>query len=94
MNLIWVIPTKESEPEAYLRVSFLFWSIWMLIRLNGAIEEVPENATVRDVMTGKKLPEEMAVVALNDEVIRRDNWPSVRLKADDRMEVIRIIGGG
>lgn len=66
----------------------------MLISLNGAIEEVPDNSTVLDVMTGKKLPEEMAVIALNDEVVRRDAWPSVRLKADDRMEVIRIIGGG
>jgi thiamine biosynthesis protein ThiS len=66
----------------------------MLIKLNGVIEEVPENATVRDIMTGKKLPEELAVVALNDEVVRRDTWQSVRLKADDRMEVIRVIGGG
>lgn len=66
----------------------------MKIKLNGVIEEVTENATVRDVLAGKKLPAETAVVALNDEVIKRDAWQNVRLKPDDRMEVIRIIGGG
>ncbi|OGO23202.1 MAG: thiamine biosynthesis protein ThiS [Chloroflexi bacterium RBG_16_51_9] len=66
----------------------------MLIRLNGAAEEVADNSTVRDVLTSKRLPEEMAVVAVNDEIVRRDAWQSLRLKADDRLEVIRIIGGG
>ena len=66
----------------------------MLIRVNGAAEEVADNSTVRDVLTSKRLPEEMAVVAVNDEIVRRDAWQSLRLKADDRLEVIRIIGGG
>jgi len=66
----------------------------VLIRLNGAAEEVADNSTVRDVLTSKRLPEEMAVVAVNDEIVRRDAWQSLRLKADDRLEVIRIIGGG
>ena len=66
----------------------------MLIKVNGAAEDVPDNSTVRDVLTSKRLPEEMAVVAVNDEIVRRDAWQSLRLKADDRLEVIRIIGGG
>ena len=66
----------------------------MLIKVNGAAEDVPDNSTVRDVLTSKRLPEEMAVVAVNDEIVRRDAWQSLRLKADDRVEVIRIIGGG
>ena len=66
----------------------------MLILVNGAAEEVADNSTVRDVLTSKRLPEEMAVVAVNDEIVGRDAWQSLRLKADDRLEVIRIIGGG
>ena len=66
----------------------------MQIKLNGATELVPDNSTVQDVLAAKKLPEATAIIVLNDNIVRREEWQNLRLNSDDQLEVIRIIGGG
>lgn len=66
----------------------------MRVKINGAVDEIPDNSSIRDIIMAKKVPESMMVVALNGEVIRREQWESLKLKADDVLEMIRIIGGG
>ncbi len=69
----------------------------MEVRLNGAPRELPDDATVADAVSvvaeGASSARGIAV-AVNGEVVSRSRWNDVRLGADDRVEVLRAVGGG
>ena len=33
-------------------------------------------------------------VELNRQIVRRENWPAVRLNDQDRLEIVQFVGGG
>ena len=72
----------------------------MQVRLNGAPRELADHATVADAVAAVAEVAEGAAsakgiaVAVNGEVIPRSRWYDVRLAADDRVEVLRAVGGG
>lgn len=69
----------------------------MKVKLNGASTELPEGATVSDavdlVAAGASQAKGIAV-AVNGEVVARSRWDGVILGDDDRVEVLRAVGGG
>ncbi len=66
----------------------------MQIKINGAVDEIPDNSSIQDVLTARKVPVGVLVIGLNGEIIKRENWASLRLNANDNLELIRLIGGG
>ncbi len=66
----------------------------MRVRINGEVEEIPDNSSVEDVLTSIKLLKGTVVIELNGEIVKRDKWESLRLNPDDNLELIRMIGGG
>jgi len=66
----------------------------MRLRLNGADTQAPELATVADLAAWLALPSFGSAVELNGEVIRRAEYPRTRLREDDHLEVVRLVGGG
>jgi len=72
----------------------LFWGLVVLVKINGLVDEVPDNSSVKDVLIARNIPLEIAVIALNGEIVKRENWENIMLSANDDMEIIRIIGGG
>lgn len=67
----------------------------MRLRINGEIREAPEPlGTVADLATWLDLPAFGSAIELNGEVIRRSDHVSTRLKDGDRLEVVRLVGGG
>jgi thiamine biosynthesis protein ThiS len=66
----------------------------MVVTINGVVDEVPERTCVRDVLSARSIPDGVAIVALNGDVIDRETWGKVQLRPNDQMEIIRIIGGG
>ena len=66
----------------------------MKLRLNGTDREVPGLATVADLAAWLQLPAFGSAVELNGEVIRRADHPTTPLKEGDRLEVVRLVGGG
>jgi sulfur carrier protein len=67
----------------------------MRLRINGEIREAPEHlATVADLATWLDLPTFGSAIELNNEVIRRIDHPVTHLKEGDRLEVVRLVGGG
>ncbi len=68
----------------------------MNVTVNGAPDGLPDGATVADVLraaTGSPAPRGIAV-ALNGTVVRRADWPTVRLSEGDRVEVLTATQGG
>ena len=66
----------------------------MKLVINGTIRETPELRTVADLGTWLELPAFGSAVELNGEVIRKANHGATPLKEGDKLEVVRLVGGG
>jgi thiamine biosynthesis protein ThiS len=66
----------------------------MRLILNGAEREFPNLATVADLAAWLKLPGFGCAVELNGEVIPRNRHVQTPLVDGDRLEVVRLVGGG
>lgn len=66
----------------------------MRLRINGETRDTTRLATVADLAAWLDLPAFGSAVELNGEVIRRADHPATPLKEDDRLEVVRLVGGG
>ena len=66
----------------------------MKLHLNGEWREAPELATLADLAVWLELPAFGSAIELNGEVIRRADHATTPLKDGDRLEVVRLVGGG
>ncbi|MFH0344217.1 MAG: sulfur carrier protein ThiS [Chromatiales bacterium] len=65
----------------------------MKILVNGAEMVIPEAATIDHLLHLLESKGRFAV-EINGEIIPRSQYAHHRLAADDRVEVVRAIGGG
>jgi len=66
----------------------------MEIELNGTPHPVAENANVQDLIASLDLANKSLAVAINREVVPRQQWPQRVLQPSDRVDIVRAIGGG
>ena len=66
----------------------------MRLWLNGEDRETPALATLADLAAWLHLPAFGSAVELNGEVIRRADHGATPLREGDRLEVVRLVGGG
>lgn len=66
----------------------------MIIYVNGEIREIAENNRVADVIADMGLKGKKIAVELNKEILPYDQYDSQMLNAEDRLEIVRAIGGG
>ena len=66
----------------------------MNLHINGEPRETPALATLADLAAWLALPVFGSAIELNGEVIRRADHPATPLKEGDRLEVVRLVGGG
>ncbi len=64
------------------------------IKVNGETRELPEGASVADLLAALKLAAPKVAVERNLEIVPRSAWASTRLAPGDRLEVVHFIGGG
>jgi len=66
----------------------------MRIQLNGEAYELPDGATVADVLARLDLSTRRVAVELNLDIVPRSLHPSTVLHEGDQVEVVHAIGGG
>lgn len=66
----------------------------MKLHINGEIRDTPALASVADLAAWLDLPAFGSAVELNGEVVRRADHPVTPLREGDRLEVVRLVGGG
>ncbi len=64
------------------------------IELNGAPYQVPTGVSLLDLAGQLGLAGQAVAVAVNREVVPRQQWPQRRLQARDKVDIVRAIGGG
>jgi len=66
----------------------------MKLTLNGEAREAPELTTLAELAAWLELPAYGSAIELNGAVIRRAEHAATPLREGDRLEVIRLVGGG
>ncbi len=66
----------------------------MKLRINGEFRETPVLATVAELAAWLELPAFGTAVELNGEVVRRAEHALTPLAEGDRLEVVKLVGGG
>ncbi len=66
----------------------------MKIAVNGTADQFPEGSSIKDILAARDLGDETVIVLLNGEMTNRDSWGDIRLKPEDRIEIVRVVGGG
>jgi thiamine biosynthesis protein ThiS len=66
----------------------------MRVTANGDPVEVPDGATVTDLLTVLGLAERWVVVERNGEAVPRGDMAGTALAEGDRLELVRAVAGG
>jgi sulfur carrier protein len=66
----------------------------MEIELNGAPHRIADNQNLQDLVASLELSNKALAIAVNREVVPRQSWSQCVLKARDRVDIVRAIGGG
>jgi thiamine biosynthesis protein ThiS len=64
------------------------------IQINGEPREVEPNTSLPQLVASLNLKAEQVAIELNQEVVRRSEWASTVLQADDKIEIVHFVGGG
>lgn len=66
----------------------------MRVRVNGKDRELPESTNLREYVASLGVNMASIAVAVNGEVVKRDDLSSVELAEGDTVEIVRAVGGG
>ena len=66
----------------------------MLIHINGDAREVKEATTLSELIDILSLKAEQLAIELNQQVVRRAQWDTTMLQANDKVEIVHFVGGG
>ena len=66
----------------------------MRIHINGEQREIEEDMSLPELIAVLKLKAEQVAIELNQKVVRRAQWESTVLEANDSVEIVHFVGGG
>ena len=64
------------------------------IRINGKIKTVKENLNLLNIIKNFKIPLKKVAIELNQEIVDKKKLNKVKLKTNDKIEIVHFIGGG
>ena len=64
------------------------------IKINGKIKTINENTKLLNLVKNLKIPIKKVAIELNQEIIDKKKLNIIKLKKNDKIEVVHFIGGG
>ena len=64
------------------------------IKLNGKISEITNNLTLLGYIKKLKVPLKKVAIELNYEIIDKSKLNKIKIKKNDKIEIVHFIGGG
>ena len=64
------------------------------IRLNGKEKQIAENSKISKLIIDLKIPIKKVAIELNQEILDKKKLHKIKLKKNDRVEIVHFIGGG
>ena len=66
----------------------------MKIKINGKFSLINENLTLSTFLKTLKIPLKKVAIELNQEIIDKNKISKIKLKKNDKIEIVHFIGGG
>jgi len=66
----------------------------MFVKICGAESQVPEASSLQELIESRNLSGKSIIIAVNDNIVRRELWEKTKLNPNDNVEIIRIVSGG
>tara|TARA_B100000963_G_scaffold72537_1_gene60646 strand:- start:2692 stop:2910 length:219 start_codon:yes stop_codon:yes gene_type:complete len=64
------------------------------IKINGKIKSLIEEYKLSDLLKNLKIPLKKVAIELNEEIIDKKKINNIKLKNNDKIEIVHFIGGG
>ena len=64
------------------------------IKVNGKFRTVLNNSKLSDLLKNLNIPIKKVAIELNQEIIDKKKSNNIKLKKDDKIEIVHFIGGG
>ena len=64
------------------------------IKINGKFLTINENLSLSIFLKELKIPLKKVAIELNQEIIDKNNLKTIKLKNNDKIEIVHFIGGG
>ena len=64
------------------------------IKLNGKFSTINENLSLSIFLKELKIPLKKVAIELNQEIIDKNNLKTIKLRKNDKIEIVHFIGGG
>ena len=64
------------------------------IKVNGKFKTVLNNSKLYDLLKNLNIPIKKVAIELNQEIIDKKRTSNIKLKEDDKIEIVHFIGGG
>lgn len=62
--------------------------------INGKTRGLPREMSIVELLDHLGVRRDGVAVALNGEVVLREEWEKTRIRAGDHVEVVHMVGGG
>jgi sulfur carrier protein len=66
----------------------------MRVHINGEVKDVPEGIDLRSLLEHLSLPQQRVAVELDQQVVRKADWPNTHVAENARIEIVHFVGGG
>ena len=64
------------------------------IKVNGKVKTVLNNSKLSDLLKNLNIPLKKVAIELNQEIIDKKKTSNIKLKKNDKIEIVHFIGGG
>ena len=64
------------------------------IKINGKLSIIQDNVTLYSYLIKLKVPLKKVAIELNQEIVDKNHLKKIKLKKNDKIEVVHFIGGG
>jgi thiamine biosynthesis protein ThiS len=64
------------------------------IKVNGKVKTVLNNSKLSDLLKNLNIPLKKVAIELNQEIIEKKRSNNIKLKKNDKIEIVHFIGGG
>ncbi len=64
------------------------------IKINGKFKSIIEDISLSELIKVLKIPLKKVAIELNEEIIDKKKISKIKLKKNDKIEIVHFIGGG
>ena len=66
----------------------------MNLIINGENKSFDDDTTLQNILDDLKIEDKVMALAVNMEIIKKDNWHNYTPKDNDKLELLQFVGGG